>query len=99
MRCYDTLFRDKRIVVMGLGRFGGGVDAAIYAAEQGGRVLVSDLAEPETLARSLKDLEGFPSIEYCLGSHAEEAFRNAAVVVVNPAVPRDSRWLAPAGSR
>ncbi|MCH7920561.1 MAG: hypothetical protein IIC50_21590, partial [Planctomycetes bacterium] len=32
MRCHDTLFRDKRIVVMGLGRFGGGVDAAIYAA-------------------------------------------------------------------
>ena len=96
MRCHDTLLRDQRIVVMGLGRFGGGVDAAIYAAQQGGRVLVTDLAEPETLAHSLQDLKGFPSIEYCLGTHAEEAFRNADVVVVNPAVPRDSRWLAQA---
>ena len=96
MRCHDTLFRDQRIVVMGLGHFGGGVDAAIYAAQQGGRVLVTDLAEPETLAHSLQDLEGFPSIEYCLGTHAEEALRNADVVVVNPAVPRDSKWLAQA---
>ncbi len=96
MCCHDTLFRDKRIVVMGLGRFGGGVDAAIYAAQQGGRVLVSDLAGPETLAHSLKDLQGFPSIEYCLGSHPEEAFISADVVVVNPAVPRDSSLLAQA---
>lgn len=94
MHCHDTLFRDKRIVVMGLGRFGGGVDAAIYAAEQGGRVLVSDLAEPETLAQSLQDLEAFASIECCLGCHPEEAFINADVVIVNPAVPPDSRWLA-----
>ena len=39
----EGLFRDKKILVMGLGRFGGGVDVVKFACLVGARVIVTDL--------------------------------------------------------
>jgi len=36
----------KKVLVMGLGRFGGGVDTAEFAVKAGARVVVTDLAQP-----------------------------------------------------
>jgi UDP-N-acetylmuramoylalanine--D-glutamate ligase len=78
---------------MGLGRFGGGVGAARFAAAQGASVLVTDMASPEALARSVAALAGQP-IEWRLGEHRVEDFAQADQVVVNPAVDRrDNRFL------
>jgi UDP-N-acetylmuramoylalanine--D-glutamate ligase len=85
----------KRIVVMGLGRFGGGEDSAVFAVKSGGKVLVTDLAKPEELANTLKQLDGLP-IEYRLGEHRIEDFTTADVVIVNPAVPPGNKFLAAA---
>lgn len=85
----------KRVVVMGLGRFGGGEDSAIFAAKSGGKVLVTDLAKPEELANTLKQLEGL-AIEYRLGEHRMEDFTTADVVIVNPAVPPTNKYIAAA---
>ncbi len=85
----------KRIVVMGLGRFGGGEDSAVFAVKSGGKVLVTDLAKPEELANTLKQLEGLP-IEYRLGEHRIEDFTSADIVIVNPAVPPSNKFLAAA---
>jgi UDP-N-acetylmuramoylalanine--D-glutamate ligase len=85
--------KDKRIVVMGLGRFGGGVDAARYAAAQGGRVLVTDMAPESTLQEAVKQLETHGSVEFRLGSHEPNDFIEADVVVANPAVPPGNRFL------
>lgn len=76
----------KRATVMGLGRFGGGVAAARWLAEQGARVTVTDLAGQSELAESLAALQGVPIEGFCLGGHAEDDFRRADLVVVNPAV-------------
>ena len=61
-------FQGKNILVMGLGRFGGGTDTAKFASSVGAKVIVTDLAPPEKLTNSIKDLEGFPNIEFHLGS-------------------------------
>ncbi len=78
---------------MGLGRFGGGVDVAAYAVAQGGRVLVTDMAPAHSLQEAVKQLEAHGSIEFRLGSHDPNDFIEADVVVANPAVPPDNRFL------
>ena len=83
----------KKVLVMGLGRFGGGVDTAKFAADAGAKVIVTDLASAEQLADSLKQLEQFPDVEFHLGSHRQSDFEQADIVIVNPAVPPDSEFI------
>ena len=77
---------------MGLGRFGGGVGVARWLARQGARVLVTDQEDPASLAESVRQLDGLP-IEFILGQHREQDFRDTDLVVVNPAVPPNSPFL------
>ena len=86
-------FADKTVLVMGLGRFGGGVDAARFAAQAGARVLVTDLATQEQLGDSIEQLRGLGNVELHLGRHEPDDFATADVVVVNPAVPPDNEFL------
>lgn len=77
---------------MGLGRFGGGLGAALFALRQGARVTVTDLKPAEDLAEGVAALEGSGAVLH-LGGHREEDFRETDLVVVNPAVKRDSPML------
>ncbi|MEJ2650009.1 MAG: hypothetical protein P8016_16560 [Sedimentisphaerales bacterium] len=81
------------VLVMGLGRFGGGLDAAQFAAQAGAKVIVTDLASPEKLAHSVMELGTHSNIEFHLGSHEEEDFRTSDIVIANPAVPGNNRFL------
>ncbi|MEN8127341.1 MAG: UDP-N-acetylmuramoyl-L-alanine--D-glutamate ligase [Planctomycetota bacterium] len=85
-------FQGKRVLVMGLGRFGGGLDSALFAVKAGARVLVTDLAKETDLKDTLCRLKGF-DIEYCLGEHREDDFRQADILIVNPAVPPDNQYI------
>jgi UDP-N-acetylmuramoylalanine--D-glutamate ligase len=82
----------KSLLVMGLGQFGGGVDSAIFAYKAGAKVTVTDLADEKALEESLEQL-GDCDIEYHLGGHCAEDFKNADAVIVNPAVPPDNKLL------
>jgi len=86
-------FTGKKVLVMGLGRFGGGVDAAKFAAGCGAKVIVTDLAPAEKLQCSIKRLKEFPDIEFHLGSHNTDDFEKADIIVVNPAVAPDNEFL------
>ncbi len=84
-------FRDARVVVMGLGRFGGGVGAVRRLADQGADVLVTDREPAERLAEpigAIQDLVNAGKIRLRLGGHDEADFRDADLVVVSPAVPK-----------
>jgi UDP-N-acetylmuramoylalanine--D-glutamate ligase len=85
----------KRVVVMGLGRFGGGQDSALFAVKSGAKVLVTDQVGPDQLSRTLKQLEGL-AVKYRLGEHRIEDFIDADVIIVNPAVPPDNLFLTAA---
>ena len=83
----------KKAVVMGLGRFGGGVGVAAWLAEQGAEVLVTDMQVEDELTESLAKLKAHPMTFY-LGGHDEAHFVNADLVVVSPAVRRaGNRYL------
>ena len=85
----------KRITVMGLGLLGGGVGVTRFLARQGADVTVTDLKDAETLAESVAKLDGLP-VAFRLGGHVDADFTNADLVVVNPAVPDGSPFLAKA---
>src|SRR3954467_11283792 len=84
--------RKKRVVVAGLGHFGGNVAAARWLVGQGARVLVTDKALADKLADSLERLKDLP-IEYRLGGHREEDFAAADLVVASPAIPPSNPYL------
>jgi UDP-N-acetylmuramoylalanine--D-glutamate ligase len=84
---------DQRVTVMGLGLFGGGLGVARFLVNAGARVVITDQKSEHDLREAVAELKGLP-IELRLGGHREEDFRDADLVVVNPAVPRSSPWLA-----
>jgi len=83
----------KTVLVMGLGRFGGGVDVARFAHRAGAKVIVTDLVSAENLGDSLNRLRDLDDIEFHLGSHTPADFEQADVIVANPAVPVDNKFL------
>lgn len=84
--------KNKRITIMGLGLNQGGVGVARFLAKAGAKILVTDLKTEEELGPSLKKLKGF-DIKYILGRHREEDFINTDLVIQNPAVPHNSKYL------
>src|SRR6185436_10996957 len=84
--------RGKRALVMGLGVHGGGLGVARFLVGQGAEVTITDLRGPELLKPALDALAGLP-IRYVLGEHRDADFRAADLVIRNPAVPRESRYL------
>ena len=88
-----TDFHNRRVTVMGLGRFGGGLGAVRFLAERGARATVTDLATEAELADVLSQLDGLTIDRLHLGGHVEDDFRDADLVVVNPAVPAENPYL------
>lgn len=86
-------FRGKRVTVMGLGSFGGGIGVVQYLVAQGAQVTVTDLKPSDELAAALSAIGESPNIVRRLGGHDTRDFRKADLVVASPAVPRDNRYL------
>ncbi len=83
----------KKVLVYGLGNFGGGVGAARWLVSQGARVTITDMATQEKLADSVAALSELP-VQFKLGGHHEADFTGADLIVVNPAVDkRTSSYL------
>jgi len=84
--------QNSRVTVMGLGLNGGGLASARFLASHGANVTVTDLRDKETLAPTIEQLKDLP-LRYVLGRHEEEDFRQADMVIKNPAVPASSPYL------
>jgi UDP-N-acetylmuramoylalanine--D-glutamate ligase len=79
-------FSNKRVTVLGLGRFGGGIGVARWLAQRGARVRVTDEASTESLADSVARLRDQPNITFRLGEHVDADFTDTDLVVTSPAV-------------
>ncbi|MSR57265.1 MAG: UDP-N-acetylmuramoyl-L-alanine--D-glutamate ligase [Planctomycetaceae bacterium] len=86
-------FRDRRVTVMGLGSFGGGVGVVRFLAGCGARVTVTDLKPADQLQAALDRIRDCQPVTLRLGEHRDEDFRDCDLVVVSPAVPKESRFL------
>lgn len=88
----------KRVTVMGLGRFGGGVGVTRWLVEQGCEVLVTDLDPEEKLADSLAAIGPLVDrgrVTLRLGGHNVADFTTCDLVIANVAVPKpwENRFL------
>lgn len=88
----------KRVTVMGLGRFGGGVGVTRWLASQGADVLVTDVAAADDLVSSVSKIQSLIDtgrVQLRLGGHNVADFTTCDLVVASPAVPRpwDDRYL------
>ena len=83
-------YKHKRVTVMGLGSFGGGVGVTRWLCEQGAIVTVTDSLPESSLESALGEIEGLiasGNVKLCLGSHRDTDFTSTDLVVANPAVP------------
>jgi UDP-N-acetylmuramoylalanine--D-glutamate ligase len=91
-------FAGMKVLVMGLGLHGGGLESALYLAGKGAEVTVTDLRDETVLAPSVGKLEegsrgaAFP-VRYVLGRHEMADFERADMVIKNPGVRPDSPYL------
>ncbi len=84
--------RGTRVLVMGLGINAGGLGVTRFLVEQGARVTVTDLRDERVLKPSIEALRDL-RVGYVLGEHRDEDFAQADLVIRNPGVPRESRYL------
>jgi UDP-N-acetylmuramoylalanine--D-glutamate ligase len=81
----------QRVLVMGLGRFGGGVGVTRWLAGRGAKVIVNDVADEAALLEPLaaiRDLIDAGAVDLRLGGHDPRDFERADLVVANPAVKK-----------
>jgi UDP-N-acetylmuramoylalanine--D-glutamate ligase len=96
-------FKDKKVLVMGLGRFGGGVGVTKWLIGQGARVTVIDLKEEQELQDSIKKLRELKERNELRGdhltiitgkdSHDPRLLDENEILVVNPAVKPDNEYF------
>src|SRR5258708_40111108 len=88
-----TDFAGKRVTVMGLGAFGGGIGAIRFLANQGALVTVTDFKPASELSAALAQIADCPHVEQHLGEHREADFRDTDFVVASPAVAKENKYL------
>lgn len=96
MREWRSVFKGKKITVMGLGLLGRGVGDVAFLAEQGAELIVTDVKSEEELAPSLKRLETYAGITYRLGGHDAADFKNRDYILKAAGIPPDSPYIAEA---
>ncbi|MFA6254725.1 MAG: UDP-N-acetylmuramoyl-L-alanine--D-glutamate ligase [Patescibacteria group bacterium] len=90
-----NLFSGKKVTVMGLGLHGGGVACVKWLTKHGASVTVTDLKTAKELSVSLKRIKKTKNqkIKLILGQHRAGDFKNADLIIQNPGVRRESKYL------
>lgn len=86
------LIKNKKILLVGLGKLGGGVATARFLVENGANLTVTDLNSEKELKNSLNKLKNF-RIKYALGEHREDDFKNNDIIIFNQAVSAYNKWV------
>lgn len=93
-------FRDavsgKKVTLLGLGLLGRGVGDALFLAQNGAAVTVTDRKTEAELAESVAKLEGVPGVTLHLGGHDMQDFTSADLVIKAAGVRIDSPEIAAA---
>lgn len=91
-------FKNKKVLIVGLGLQGGGVGLVKFFAQLGARLKVTDLKRAEELKDSLKKIKKY-DIDLTLGQHLLEDFLWADIIFKGPSVPWDLPHLQKAVAR
>lgn len=92
---FKSTYSGMKVLIMGLGLHGGGLESVHYLAKHGAEITVTDLRDEKTLTPSIEKLQALVDhpIRYVLGHHSIEDFEKADMVIKNPGVKPDSPFL------
>lgn len=86
--------KNLNFLIMGLGLNGGGVALSRFLLKRGAKLVITDLKSETELALSIDALRDFEDqIRYVLGKHDVNDFKNADIVVKNPGVKPNNKYL------
>jgi UDP-N-acetylmuramoylalanine--D-glutamate ligase len=85
--------KGKKITVMGLGLHGGGIGTIRFLSWAGANIIVTDIKSKEELAPSLEKIKDLKNITYIFNQHRPEDFTKVYMVIKNPAVPWDNKYV------
>lgn len=89
-----SYFKNKKVTILGLGLLGKGLGDAIFLAQCGAHVTVTDLKSAKELASSVSKLKKFKNVHFVLGRHEYADFENADFVLKAQGVSLDSPYIA-----
>lgn len=90
----ESGYKGKKVLIVGLGVLGGGLATTRWFLRRGAEVTVTDLRTRAQLAPSIRALgKDARRVRFVLGKHELGDFRSHDLIVVNPAVPRESPYL------
>jgi UDP-N-acetylmuramoylalanine--D-glutamate ligase len=84
MRRDITELKDKKILIVGLGRTG--VALAKFLTKCEAQVTVTDHKSRPELSSQLEQLEGYSNVKFELGSHSPKTFLSQDLVILSPGV-------------
>ena len=93
MKNSKEIFKDKKITVMGLGLLGGALNDAIFLAQHGAILTITDLKTEIELKSSLDKLKKYTNIKYVLGGHDIKDFQKADMILQPGNIREDSAYL------
>ena len=85
-------YKNKKVLIMGFGLQGRGVQDAIFFAEIGAKVLVTDLKTKKELIPSINQLKNL-DVKMVLGQHRKKDILSADLILRNAAVPWNYPYL------
>lgn len=77
--------KDKRILVVGLGKTGSAL--ARFLTSAGAQVTITDHKSKPELSSQLEQLDNLPNLKFELGSHSPKTFLQQDLVILSPGVP------------
>jgi UDP-N-acetylmuramoylalanine--D-glutamate ligase len=86
-------YNGKKVLIMGLGLHGGGVGVAKWFAKHKADILITDMKTKSELKESIAQLKKYPQIKYRLGKHIVSDFKDTDIVIANPIVRQDNKFL------
>jgi UDP-N-acetylmuramoylalanine--D-glutamate ligase len=85
-------FKNKNVLIFGLGLLGGGIEAASFFSKLGANVVVTDLKTKKELTPAIQKLSKY-SIKYILGEHNYKSIDKADLIIKNPAIRPDNVFI------
>ncbi|MCY2956519.1 MAG: UDP-N-acetylmuramoyl-L-alanine--D-glutamate ligase [Planctomycetota bacterium] len=86
-------------LVLGLGRFGGGIEAIRFLHRRGYHVRIADKSNGADLLASQTALADLPGLDWQLGREDDRLLDGVRLLVINPAVPNEHPLLQAALQR
>jgi len=87
-------FNNKKITVFGLGLLGGGLGVVKFIASHGAKkIIITDIKDKKQLKKTVDKLKGIKNIELVLGYHRIEDFTKVDMVIKNPQIPWDNKYI------